>query len=353
MPVRYAAHLPYEGASWRTHCAYEAAAWVCTKGVLIGTPEVRGAVGAKVERQPGRGVPPQWNLCHEQVVVHQMRWPCRLNRLCAGERLAALPVLRADSPCGMVWLKLRIRPRPPAPACGCPSLGIHGKAMFEALQDGLTGAFKTLRGQGKLSEANMRDGLKLVEKSLLEADVSFPVVRDFMSRVTEQAVGEKVLKSLNPSQQVVGIVYQELVNLMGPVDHSLHLKGKDEVTVLMMCGLQGSGKTTTCGKLGRMLKAARPQAAARRGRLAAPRGHRPAARARRAARHPGLLRPHAERSRRRLPAPRSTRGQEARRRRRDPRHGRPAAHRRRVDGASSNGSTASARRTRSTWSSTA
>ena len=126
--------------------------------------------------------------------------------------------------------------------------------MFEALQDGLGSALKTLRGQGKLSESNMRDGLKLVEKSLLEADVSFPVVREFMGKLSEQAVGEKVLKSLNPSQQVVGIVYQELINLMGPVDHSLHLKGTDEVTVLMMCGLQGSGKTTTCGKLGRLLK---------------------------------------------------------------------------------------------------
>ena len=128
--------------------------------------------------------------------------------------------------------------------------------MFEALQSGLTSAFKTLRGQGKLSEANMRDGLKLVEKSLLEADVSFTVARDFMSRVVEQAVGERVLKSLNPSEQVVGIVYQELVNLMGPVDHSLHLQGAQDVTVLMMCGLQGSGKTTTCGKLGRLLKEA-------------------------------------------------------------------------------------------------
>jgi signal recognition particle subunit SRP54 len=128
--------------------------------------------------------------------------------------------------------------------------------MFEALQDGLSTAFKTLRGQGKLSESNMRDGLKLVERSLLEADVSFSVVRDFMQRVTDQAVGEAVLKSLNPSQQVVGIVYQALIDLMGPVDHSLHLKGKNDVTVLMMCGLQGSGKTTTSGKLGRLLKAA-------------------------------------------------------------------------------------------------
>ncbi len=126
--------------------------------------------------------------------------------------------------------------------------------MFDALQDGLSSALKSLRGQGKLSEANMRDGLKLVEKSLLEADVSFDVVRHFIGRVTEKAVGETVLKSLNPGQQVVGIVYEELKDLMGPVDHSLHLKGKNDVTVLMMCGLQGSGKTTTCGKLGKMLK---------------------------------------------------------------------------------------------------
>jgi signal recognition particle subunit SRP54 len=128
--------------------------------------------------------------------------------------------------------------------------------MFEALQNGLSSAFKTLRGQSKLSEGNMRDGLKLVEKSLLEADVSFAVVRSFMQRVTEEAVGEAVLKSLNPSQQVVGIVHQALIDLMGPVDHSLHLKGKSEITTIMMCGLQGSGKTTSTGKLGRMLKAA-------------------------------------------------------------------------------------------------
>ncbi len=126
--------------------------------------------------------------------------------------------------------------------------------MFDALQENLGAAFKSLRGQGKLSESNMRDGLKLVEKSLLEADVSYEVVRSFMKRVSEQALGEKVLKALRPSEQVIGIVHQELIALMGPVDHSLHLKGKDQVTVLMLCGLQGSGKTTTCGKLGRMLK---------------------------------------------------------------------------------------------------
>ncbi|MHB1033967.1 MAG: signal recognition particle protein [Pirellulales bacterium] len=123
--------------------------------------------------------------------------------------------------------------------------------MFESIQEGLTSALKSLRGKGKLTEANMRDGLRLVQQALLEADVSFPVVKDFMARVTEQSIGEQVLKSLDPSQQVVGVVYRELVNLMGPVDHSLHLRG--EATVLMLCGLQGSGKTTTCGKLGRLI----------------------------------------------------------------------------------------------------
>ncbi len=124
--------------------------------------------------------------------------------------------------------------------------------MFESLQNNLTSALKSLRGKGKLSEANMREGLGQIQMALLEADVSFSVVKDFMARVTEEAIGERVLRSLDPSQQVVGIVHQELINLMGPVDHSLHLK--PPLTILMLCGLQGSGKTTTCGKLGRMIK---------------------------------------------------------------------------------------------------
>ncbi len=128
--------------------------------------------------------------------------------------------------------------------------------MFESLQTGIASAMKTLRGQAKLSEANMRDALKLVEKAMLEADVSFAVVRDFMGRVTQQSIGERVLSSLRPEEHVVHVVYNELVHLMGPVDSSLHLKGTDEITVLMMCGLQGSGKTTTCGKLARLLKKA-------------------------------------------------------------------------------------------------
>lgn len=124
--------------------------------------------------------------------------------------------------------------------------------MFESLQDGLSSALKTLRGKGKLSEANMREGLGLVQRALLEADVSLPVVKEFISRVSEKALGERVLASLDPSQQVIGFVHDELVELMGPVDHSLHLQ--PGVTVLMLCGLQGSGKTTTCGKLGRLIK---------------------------------------------------------------------------------------------------
>ena len=123
--------------------------------------------------------------------------------------------------------------------------------MFEALGDNLRSAIKTLRGKGKLTEANMREGLQLVEQSLLEADVSYEVVQDFMGGVSERALGEAVLKSLNPSEQVVGIVEQELNRSLGEGDPSLHLK--PDLTIIMLCGLQGSGKTTTCGKLTRLL----------------------------------------------------------------------------------------------------
>jgi signal recognition particle subunit SRP54 len=123
--------------------------------------------------------------------------------------------------------------------------------MFESLTENISSALRAFRGGARLTESNMRDGLGRVREALLEADVSFSVAQEFMGRVTEQAVGERVLKSLDPSQMLVGIVYQELINLMGPVDHSLHLRSP--LTVLMLCGLQGSGKTTTCGKLGRLI----------------------------------------------------------------------------------------------------
>jgi signal recognition particle subunit SRP54 len=125
--------------------------------------------------------------------------------------------------------------------------------MFEALTASLSSALAGLRGRGKLTEANMREGLGQVRTALLEADVAYDVVEGFLSRVAAEAVGSKVLESLDPAQQLVGIVHRELVGLMGPVDHSLHFQ-PGQTTVLMLCGLQGSGKTTSCAKLARRIK---------------------------------------------------------------------------------------------------
>src|SRR5437773_4558940 len=125
--------------------------------------------------------------------------------------------------------------------------------MFEGIQRGLSEALKKLRGRGRLSESNVRDGLREVRKALLEADVNFTVVDQFVKRVTEISVGQEVLRSLDPSEQIVRVVYDELVQLMGPVDHRFRF-AKDRPTVLMLCGLQGSGKTTTAGKLALTLR---------------------------------------------------------------------------------------------------
>ncbi|MCA9034185.1 MAG: signal recognition particle protein [Planctomycetaceae bacterium] len=127
--------------------------------------------------------------------------------------------------------------------------------MFENITQSLGKAFSAFRGTGKITESNIHDGMKQVRQALLEADVAYDVTQDFVKRVTAQAIGEKVLKSLRPEEQIVGIVHQELINLMGPVDHTLAVK-RDGISVIMMCGLQGSGKTTTCGKLARRLKEA-------------------------------------------------------------------------------------------------
>jgi signal recognition particle subunit SRP54 len=124
--------------------------------------------------------------------------------------------------------------------------------MFESIQTGLQSALKNLTGKGKLTEANMREGLKLVETSLLDADVSYQVVQDFINSVADRAIGEKVLLALNPTQQFLAIFRDELIKVLGPVDPSLHLKANGP-TVFMLCGLQGSGKTTTCGKLAKLL----------------------------------------------------------------------------------------------------
>ncbi len=125
--------------------------------------------------------------------------------------------------------------------------------MFEGIQRNLGEALKTLRGRGRITESNIRDAMREVRKALLEADVNFNVANDFIQRVTEKSVGQEVLRSLDPSEQIINFVYQELVGLMGPVDHRIPM-AKDRPTVIMLCGLQGSGKTTTAGKLALMLR---------------------------------------------------------------------------------------------------
>src|SRR6266851_4515711 len=125
--------------------------------------------------------------------------------------------------------------------------------MFEGIQRGLSEALKKLRGRGRLTESNVRDGLREVRRALLEADVNFTVANDFIARVTERSVGQEVLRTLDPGEQIVRIVYDELVRLMGPVDHRFRF-AKDRPTVIMLCGLQGSGKTTTAGKLALTLR---------------------------------------------------------------------------------------------------
>ncbi len=108
--------------------------------------------------------------------------------------------------------------------------------------------------RGRLTETSIREGMQTVRQALLEADVNYDVAQNFIERVTERAIGDDVLKSLSPTEQIIGIVNQELIDLMGPVDHSLHYV-KGSITILMMCGLQGAGKTTTCGKLAKLLQA--------------------------------------------------------------------------------------------------
>ncbi len=129
--------------------------------------------------------------------------------------------------------------------------------MFENLSDKLESVFKKLRGQGVMTEDNIKDALREVRLVLLEADVNFKVVKEFVEKVRVRAVGTQVLQSLTPGQQVVKIVHEELVVLMGgDEDNSLDLAAKPPVSI-MMVGLQGAGKTTSCGKLARHLKGLR------------------------------------------------------------------------------------------------
>ena len=126
--------------------------------------------------------------------------------------------------------------------------------MFESLTDRLQGIFRTLSGQARLTPDNIRDSLRDVRRALLEADVPVQVAKDFVARVEARAVGEDVLKSLTPAQQVVGVVREELLALLG--DSRVTLAGSPHLpTVVLLAGLQGSGKTTFAGKLAVWLKA--------------------------------------------------------------------------------------------------
>ena len=126
---------------------------------------------------------------------------------------------------------------------------------FESLSDKLQNVFKNLRGKGRLSEADVKAALKEVKMALLEADVSFKVVKKFISSVQERAIGQDVLNSLTPGQMVIKIVHEELITLMGSETTEVALKPGGEITVIMMVGLQGAGKTTTTAKIAGKLKA--------------------------------------------------------------------------------------------------
>ncbi len=125
--------------------------------------------------------------------------------------------------------------------------------MFDTLTDKFGQVFRNLSGRGKISEENIRESMREVRTALLEADVNLKVVNDFTEKVVSKAIGQEVIKSLQPGQLMVKIVYDELVELMGPVDTNVYTV-QPGPTVVMMCGLQGSGKTTTCGKLALYLK---------------------------------------------------------------------------------------------------
>ncbi len=125
--------------------------------------------------------------------------------------------------------------------------------MFENLSDKLQNALQKLKGKGKLTEKDIDLAMKEVKMSLLEADVNFKVVKTFINNVKERSLGAEVMESLTPGQQVVKIVHEELVKIMGQGESKLKINSND-ITYLMMCGLQGAGKTTATGKLARKLK---------------------------------------------------------------------------------------------------
>ena len=125
-------------------------------------------------------------------------------------------------------------------------------ALFSGLSEKLNHIFSKLKSRGKLTELEIKQSMREIRIALLEADVNFGVVKDFIARVSEKAVGEQILKSLTPGQQVVKLVNDELIELMGSTNSKLEVSPKPP-TVIMLCGLQGAGKTTMCGKLSQYL----------------------------------------------------------------------------------------------------
>ena len=124
---------------------------------------------------------------------------------------------------------------------------------FEGLTEKLSAAFKRLRGKGRLSESDVKEAMREIRLALLEADVSFKVVKEFVAKVTERAVGSDVLESLTPAQMIVKIVNEELTELMGGGDSKLAISSSPP-TVVMLVGLQGAGKTTNGAKLAGLMK---------------------------------------------------------------------------------------------------
>ena len=126
--------------------------------------------------------------------------------------------------------------------------------MFGSLTEKLANAFRRFRNKGKLTAADVKEGMRDVKLALLEADVNFKVTKAFVNAVTERAIGAQVLESLVPAQQIVKIVNEELINLMGSDTAKLEISPKPP-TVVMMVGLQGAGKTTHTGKIANLYKA--------------------------------------------------------------------------------------------------
>ncbi len=147
--------------------------------------------------------------------------------------------------------------------------------MFQNLSERLSQTLKSIKGQARLTDDNIKDTLREVRKALLEADVALPVVKAFIERVRERAVGQEVSKSLSPGQQFVKIVQQELEAIMGEANEGLGLKGSP--AVVLMAGLQGAGKTTSVAKLARYLREReKKKSAGGLGRRLPSGGHRPA-----------------------------------------------------------------------------